>query len=624
MKDLDALASTVATKLTLRASIALDATVRPEASSFDATALAPSKASAELLSTLPRLSLRTPEAGVVEPAGPAAELELGTLLGQGGMGAVWQAHQRSLRRDVAVKVPASSPEADASMALLAEARVVGGLEHPHIVPIHVLGVDDEARPVLVMKRVEGVTLATLAADRSHPAWDALLRRHGDAIGVFLEVLMRVADALELAHARGVVHRDVKPDNVMVGRFGEVYLLDWGVAHDPAASAPIEGIVGTPVYLAPELVRGAPPDPRTDVYLLGATLHALVTGRPRHDGDTLEQVLRAALESAPVEYGDDVPPELARLCNEATARDPEARPASVGAFREELGLVLRRRALVKMALDVEARASGAGVGLASLYEARHALAALLREWRENVVARSALQRILRGIVASEIDRGNVPEAEGALREVDPPRAELEEILEALRKKVAESKRLLDVGLREERENDWSPSLRALAAVLVVGGIASAILMVMLREDTAPTMWTVAKYDGVFLAVITAVGVALRKRLLANRRGRLAAFGLFIVLVGTSICDLFSAVSGLSPERAAPYSLLTMALGLAACGLTIGRRFVAAAALILVAAGASLAWPSLAFAAVNVALLITLVASVSVMVTAARGAASPPAG
>jgi serine/threonine-protein kinase len=218
-------------------------------------------------------------------------------VGQGGMGAVWVAFQRSLEREVAVKVPRIGGDPLTTNALLKEARVAGNLEHPHIVPIHVLGVDSDGCPVLVMKRIEGQTLATLIEQEDHPAWPTLVERHGDRDGALLEVLMRVADALQFAHTKGIVHRDVKPENVMVGLFGEVYLLDWGIAH--RIGQPTTEIVGTPGFLAPEMLDPAlgPVDARTDVYLLGATLHAALTNTQRHVGSTLAEVFDAALHSA---------------------------------------------------------------------------------------------------------------------------------------------------------------------------------------------------------------------------------------------------------------------------------------------------------------------------------------
>src|SRR5690606_26732115 len=156
---------------------------------------------------------------------------------------------------------------------------------------------------LVMKRIEGVPWSTLARDPSHPVWDEV---RGDRLVHHLRVLLSVCRAVELAHDRGFLHRDVKLANVMLGRFGEVYLLDFGLAIslEEARAHPIEAIQGTPQYMAPEMLDPARSlDERSDVFLLGATLHHLLTGRPRHDGESYGAVLFAAAASAPCQHGD---------------------------------------------------------------------------------------------------------------------------------------------------------------------------------------------------------------------------------------------------------------------------------------------------------------------------------
>lgn len=172
----------------------LDAIARTlDAASLDATIIArspPPFRDGKL--TLPLLPLGSPER-----VGPPADLVLTEQLGQGGMGEVWLATQRSLGRDVAVKLPRSAARA-LGAALVAEARVSGSLEHPNVVPVHVLGLDDDGRPVLVMKRIEGTTLDALK-DASHPEWPAIEQRYGDRTLALLEITIRVADALELAH-----------------------------------------------------------------------------------------------------------------------------------------------------------------------------------------------------------------------------------------------------------------------------------------------------------------------------------------------------------------------------------------------------------------------------------------
>ena len=147
-------------------------------------------------------------------------------IGRGGMGVVHLAEQRSLGREVAVKTSTSTDTLVVS-ALVREARIMGALEHPSLVPVHSLGVDANGGPMLVMKRIDGTTWRELLDAPEHAAWAALLAGHGDKLRAQVDILIHVSRALAFAHDRGIVHRDLKPENVMIGAFGEVYVLDWG-------------------------------------------------------------------------------------------------------------------------------------------------------------------------------------------------------------------------------------------------------------------------------------------------------------------------------------------------------------------------------------------------------------
>lgn len=254
-------------------------------------------------------------------------------LGRGGMGTVYRARDRVLERDVALKVLSTDADSDALAARLArEARVLARLEHPGIVAVHDAATLADGRPYYVMRLVRGASL------------DAWARERG--LGDVLRVFLRVCDAVAFAHARGVIHRDLKPSNIMVGEFGEVLVLDWGVAKvtgvpDPAIAtsadraaqpdATAEGaVVGTPGFMAPEQATGGArhADARADVYGLGAILSALLGAR-----------------------GGATPRPLAAVAARAMAAEPSARYADaeglaadlrrwldgepVGAYRESL-------------------------------------------------------------------------------------------------------------------------------------------------------------------------------------------------------------------------------------------------------------------------------------------------
>ena len=168
-------------------------------------------------------------------------------VGSGGMGTVFVADDTLLNRKVAIKVVASD-------AATAEARTVASLEHPGIVPVHDLGTLEDGRMWYAMKFVDGQTLAQVALSASLPR--------------LLNIVRQTCDAVAFAHARGVVHRDLKPQNIMVGSFGETLVMDWGVARMITGDADGAGTAG---YSAPEQLAGAAPDPRADVYALGRVL-----------------------------------------------------------------------------------------------------------------------------------------------------------------------------------------------------------------------------------------------------------------------------------------------------------------------------------------------------------------
>src|SRR4029079_667977 len=196
------------------------------------------------------------------PALTGARYAIGERIGAGGMGTVFRARDERLGRDVALKICAFDRGEDVD-ALLAEARVLASLDHPGIVAIHDAGRLDDGRPFYVMSLVDGRTLA----------------EHLDAVPDLpdrLRLFDRLCDTMAFAHARGIVHRDLTPTNVMIGKFGEVRVLDWGLAARAGQSAAAGGTRG---YMAPEQRQGTA-DPRADVFSLGALLREMDRGARR--------------------------------------------------------------------------------------------------------------------------------------------------------------------------------------------------------------------------------------------------------------------------------------------------------------------------------------------------------
>ncbi len=289
-------------------------------------------------------------------------------VGSGGMGLVRRVHDRALRRTAAMKtIHAERWKSMATRRLfLREARVMAQLDHPNVVPVHELGLGPDGRLFFTMKLVQGRTLR----ERIEGLPEGALAR--DDLMDLLDVVVKVCHALAYAHARGVIHRDIKPSNVMVGDFGEVYLMDWGLAKvleepDPPASvgeserpsaervyadvgsqpgdASLAGnVVGTPSFMAPEQAAGAPADARSDVFALGAVLYYVLARRPPYGGESVWATLcQAALAEHPAleeTAPGPVPPTLAAIVRRAMASDPDARFSSVEALREELVRFLR--------------------------------------------------------------------------------------------------------------------------------------------------------------------------------------------------------------------------------------------------------------------------------------------
>jgi serine/threonine-protein kinase len=262
---------------------------------------------------------------------PARRYRIQEVLGAGGMGEVRLCLDEVIGREVALKT-LLDPRARSSRAdrrFLREVRVQGQLEHPSVVPVYDLGVGTDGRLFFTMRRVRGPTLAELLHARDQGA--GLTRRK------LLEAFVRVCLVVDYAHTRGVIHRDLKPANIMLGSYGEVYVLDWGIAKlsaERATAAPIVApdaeparqgsLVGTPGYMSPEQVAGLDDaqDARADVYALGAILYEILTLRPLHRGKR-ELVLDATLQGADARasaVAPDVPPELDAICIQATHVD----------------------------------------------------------------------------------------------------------------------------------------------------------------------------------------------------------------------------------------------------------------------------------------------------------------
>src|SRR4051812_10997715 len=260
--------------------------------------------------------------------------QLGPALARGGMSTVYRATDTRLDRPVAVKVMDPRLAADAAFRTRfeREARATARIHHPAVVGVPDQGtgtVGDDVLAFLVMELVEGGTLRDVVAARG--ALDV-----PTAVAVLEPVLAGLAEA----HRRGLVHRDVKPENVLISRTGEVKVGDFGLvtAAAQAGASHVGMILGTVAYLSPEQVATGQADQRSDVYAAGVLLYELLTGAPPYTGDTALSVPYRHVTSdvpAPSLIAGDVPPELDDLVRRATRRDPAARPLDAATMLAEL-------------------------------------------------------------------------------------------------------------------------------------------------------------------------------------------------------------------------------------------------------------------------------------------------
>lgn len=310
-------------------------------------------------------------------------------VGRGGMGAVLEVWDGDLRRRLAMKVLLKQGGADGSRVdertlsrFLEEAQVTGQLEHPGILPVHELGIGDEGRVYFTMRLVRGRELKEI--------FQLVHSGEGEAEGWTQEralgSLLRVCEAMAYAHSKGVIHRDLKPSNIMIGRFGETYVMDWGLARvlgredtrdlrprvskdtslsivrtdrreesDSGSSSHLltmDGdVVGTPSYMAPEQAKGQLEKigAHSDVYSVGAMLYHLLTASvpfvPEGANLSAHRILMCVMEGPPKPVGalaSDAPPELLAICERAMAREIEDRYADMGAFAEDMRAFLEGR------------------------------------------------------------------------------------------------------------------------------------------------------------------------------------------------------------------------------------------------------------------------------------------
>jgi serine/threonine-protein kinase len=365
----------------------LDSSVGPLA--LDATQAAPSgggemrfapPASAQRTTVLPRVDATGPRVSLsVEPR---SRYEPSKLLGAGGMGEVVLVNDHDIGRKVALKrLLPELTDLGVLARFVEEIRTVGRLEHPNIVPIHDVGVDEAGRYFFVMKYVQGETLESVIEKLAagDPAYAAKYSTEAR-----LEIFLNLLHALEYAHAQGVVHRDIKPANVMVGHFGEVVLMDWGIAkrvedeRDPAATADgtlgahdagprgrmfatrVGSLIGTPAYMSPEQSRGGKIDARSDIYSATVLFHELLGLEHYLAGKETVEAMLSAIQSEEIGFLKLVamhrrpPAELLHVMAKGLKKDPAQRFQSAGELISELQAILEGKVRVQCHMTLTKR------------------------------------------------------------------------------------------------------------------------------------------------------------------------------------------------------------------------------------------------------------------------------
>lgn len=511
-------------------------------------------------------------------------------IGRGGMGLVHLAHQNALGRDVAIKTVHGGEISRATEnALLQEARVMGVVEHPNVVPIHVIGQDESGRPVIVMKRVQGVS------------WEAYFCNAApipseDPMGFHLNIFLSVCNAMSFAHSRGIIHRDIKPENVMVGQFGEVYLLDWGLAaalvdmpRIPKVSD-LVGVVGTPVFMAPEMTTGdnASQGIHTDIFLLGGLLHTVATGEPPNRGTTLFEVMSFSYTGQKHIYPDTVPDELVDICERALAHEPAERYTSADELKNAVEAFLSHRNSHQLVHAANERMQALTRAIeaeepdidAHFAEARFAFMSALQIWSQNPEAQTGLQACLKHMIIFRAERGDFRGATALLSELPQPDDDLRSFVEERASDAnAQEVRLAKIAYDYDESvgihsRQWVVALMAATFALapfVLGPMASSPVPAPFRGITEVPLlfWSNAVLLG-FAPAMIALNYFTFTRYRDHKASRIFSLGMtwmFVLAVGIRTSTLWT---GLSLVHAAAAETAMFSSGLIMLGLAIDRR------------------------------------------------------
>ena len=279
------------------------------------------------------------------PLVPVTELySMGDKIGSGGQGLVFSAGDFGLQREVAVKRlrPEFNSSENARREFIQEARLTASLDHPAIIPIYNLCSDEEGGLSLAMKKLNGISLKKYLAMTNERYQNSGVENFDEetALAKRISLFIKVCDAISYVHSRKVIHCDLKPENIMIGEYGEVYVVDWGIARRLDRPYDDNGkIMGTPRYTSPENLKKEKCDNRSDIYSLGVILFETVTLSPAFSGQSASEVVAKVkigqIDHLQHRYGCHIPRDLAAVIRKAIALDPEDRYSSADEFSSDL-------------------------------------------------------------------------------------------------------------------------------------------------------------------------------------------------------------------------------------------------------------------------------------------------
>lgn len=551
-----------------------------------------------------------------------SSISVGQTIGQGGMGLIRVATQHALKREVVIKsVRADVNQKQATAHILGEAWITGMLEHPNIIPVHDISRHESGEPMIVMKRIEG------------EAWSALISKNGSegaALERHIDILRQVANAVHYAHSKGLIHRDLKPDNVMLGPFGEVYVLDWGIAaaFDTSLTglpqlSQVTELAGSPRYMAPEMVSVDTQHlgPKTDIYLLGAILHELLTGVPPHEGDSLVATMYSAFASETPRLDSAAEEGLADVCRKAMARDPDARYPSAKAFRDALETCLHQRgsrALADQAhesltqleawlekLDEASADKGRQRAYELLSVCRFGFNQALGDWPENPSALEGLQRALTRMVHYELEHGSSRAAATLVSALPAPDVELEALVNSgAQKTLQDAARLQEL----EAEADTLAGSRVRAASIMLQGVGLGMIAIVsgyIDRNILPVGYeAMTATVGLFALLHIPVATHLSRFVAPTRTNRLLVYCAFFAAVFYTGLWLYGWATGVAFTATLSVNLAIASLGCGLLGLVLDKWLLATSISFLMGALLVPIWPAFKFEILGLSMMIGL--------------------